>query len=166
MKNHKNLIYLIIFIFHQLKCLNVLSNDPYYKNIQVVKIDQLNYFMFYSIEQFLNFEILNENFDYQNYNVISDKISLSYTSSNYQYFQFENIYNFFLYASYQDGTNYNLKLFIYDTIMENDFNIPSNSIVPNVEVIYASDTKHFVFFGNKLYKYNVDFTINDNMNFY
>ena len=82
MKNYKNLIYLIIFIFHQLKCLNVLSNDYYYKNIQLVKIEQLN-LMFYSKEQFINFETLNENSDYQNYNVINDKISLSYTSSNY-----------------------------------------------------------------------------------
>ena len=163
MKAHKNLVYFIIFIFHQLKCLKVLSNDFYYKNIQLVKIEELN-LMFYSKEQFINFETLNENSNYQIYDVINDKISLSYTSSNYQYIQFETIYNFFLYASYQDGTNYNLKLIIYDMEMESDFNIPSNSIIPNVEVIYASEKKHFVLFGNKLYKYNVDITINYNFN--
>ena len=48
--------------------------------------------------------------------------------------------------------------------MESDFNIPSNSIIPNVEVIYASEKKHFVFFGNKLYKYNVNVNINYNIN--
>ena len=50
--------------------------------------------------------------------------------------------------------------------MESDFNIESNSIIPNFDVVYASGKNQFVFFGNKLYKYNVNFTINDNMNFY
>ena len=47
MKNYKNLIYLIIFVFQQLKCFDILSSDSYYKNIQLVKIEQLN-LMFYS----------------------------------------------------------------------------------------------------------------------
>ena len=46
--------------------------------------------------------------------------------------------------SYKNYTNYNLKHF---------------------EVVYASGKNQFVFFGNKLYKYNVNFTINDNINF-
>ena len=95
MKNYKNLIYLIIFIFQQLKCLDILSSDSYYKNIQLVKIEQLN-LMFYSKEQFGNFETLDENLYSDNYDIINDKISLSFTSSNYQYFEFENIYYFFL----------------------------------------------------------------------
>ena len=163
MKNYKNLIYLIIFIFQQLKCLDILSSDSYYKNIQLVKIEQLK-LMFYSKEQFGNFETLDENLYSDNYDIINDKISLSFTSSNYQYFEFENIYYFFLYASYKNDTNYNLKLIIYDTETESNFNIPSNSIIPNVEVIYASEKNHFVFFGNKLYKYNVNFTFKVNEN--
>ena len=124
MKNYKNLIYLIIFIFHQLKCVDIISSDSYYKNIQLVKISELN-LMFYSKEQFGNFETLDENLHSDNYDIINDKISLSFTSSNYQYFEFENIYDFFLYASYKNDKNYNLKLIIYDTETESNFNITS-----------------------------------------
>ena len=74
MKNFKNLIYLIIFIFHQLKCFNVLSDEPYYKNIQLIKEDQ-----------FGNYYIIDD--DDLNINILKfylEKISLSYTSLNYQ----------------------------------------------------------------------------------
>ena len=46
--------------------------------------------------------------------------------------------------SYKNDINYNLKHF---------------------EVVFASGKNQFVFFGNKLYKYKVNFTINDNINF-
>ena len=38
--------------------------------------------------------------------------------------------------------------------MESDFNIESNSIISNFDVVYASGKNQFVFFRNKLYKYN------------
>ena len=49
--------------------------------------------------------------------------------------------------------------------MESDFNIESNYIIPYFDVVYASRKIQFVFFGNKLYKYNDNFTINDNIIF-
>jgi hypothetical protein len=164
MKNYQNLIYLIIFIFLQIKCLDVLVEDPYYKNIQLLYEGRLLLFI-YGNEQFGDYCIVDD-YNYNEHSeIINDKISLSYTSKNYQYVEIEEIFNHFLYTSYLNNTNYSLKLIIFDTEMENDFNIPSNSIVPNVEVIYASEKNQFVFFGNKLYKYNVNITINDNVIF-
>ena len=164
MKNYKNLIYLIIFIFLQIKCLDVLVEDPYYKNIQLLYEGRLLLFI-YGNEQFGDYCIVDD-YNYNEHSeIISDKISLSYTSKNYQYVEIEEIFNHFLYTSYKNDTNYSLKLIIFDAEMENNFNIPSNSIVPNVEVIYASEKNQFVFFGNKLYKYNVNITINDNVIF-
>ena len=46
------------------------------------------------------------------------------------------------------------------------FNIESNSLFPNFEVIYFSGKNKIVFFfRNKLYKYNDNFIIIDNINF-
>ena len=144
MKNYKNLIYLIIFIFLQIKCLDVLVEDPYYKNIQLLYEGRLLLFI-YGNEQFGDYCIVDD-YNYNEHSeIISDKISLSYTSKNYQYVEIEEIFNHFLYTSYKNNTNYSLKLIIFDAEMESNFNIPSNSIVPNVEVIYASEKNQFVF---------------------
>ncbi len=109
----KNLVYLIIFIFHQLKCLDVLANDPNYKNIQLLYEGQL-LFLIYSNNQFGDYCFLDDYDIIDCSEIISDKISLSYTSSNYLYNEIEDFYNHFLYTSYQNGTNYSLKLIIYD----------------------------------------------------
>ncbi len=59
MKAHKNLVYFIIFIFHQLKCLDVLANDPNYKNIQLLYEGQL-LFLIYSNNQFGDYCVLDD----------------------------------------------------------------------------------------------------------
>ena len=144
MKNYKNLIYLILLILHQLKCFDILSDDPYYKNIQFIEEGQ-KLLLVYRNDQFGDYNIIDENSDYEYSEILTDKIPLSYTSTNYQYVEIEDIFNHFLYTSYKNDTNYNLKLIIYDSEMASDFNIESSSIIPNLVVVYVSEKINLFF---------------------
>ena len=41
------------------------------------------------------------------------------------------------------------------------FNIQNSSIIQSFVVFYTTDTTHFVFFRNNLYKYQIDFTLKE-----
>jgi len=165
-------IYLIVFIFHQIKCIGLLVSDSLYKNIQVINKDKLTMFIYYK-ENFGKLHLYEEVENTNNtQTILTENIELSYTSTFYQYIQYEK-YNYFLYASYENNSNYNLKLILFDiqTYDENlinfvntQFNIQNTSTIPSFDVIYASETTHFVFFGNNLYKYQIDFTLKEKTN--
>ena len=137
-----------------------------YKNIQLIKEDYLS-LIIYNKDNFGDLYFISEEVDSADFKtILNNKIELSYTSTFHQYVQY-GIYNYFLYASYENNSNYYLKLIFFESqnldreCFYSQFNIQNSSIIQSFEVFYATDTTHFVFFGNNLYKYQIDFTLKE-----
>ena len=152
----------IIFLYH-LKCQFIFTNQNLYLNLYA--IEKENTFLFgFEKDSFGNFFILEENNEVRKFYSTNIKNGLLFTSNIYLYKGLFYNYNYFIYASYKDSdiTNYKLKLILFDFEHFDDYNdeflIQSTSNIHSFDVFYASNKTHFVFFGNKLYKYLIDFT--------
>ena len=76
-----------------------------YKNIQLIKEDYLS-LIIYNKDNFGDLYFISEEVDSADFKtILNNKIELSYTSTFHQYVQY-GIYNYFLYASYENNSNY------------------------------------------------------------
>ena len=162
-------IHLIIFIFQQLKCDEFLNRKDTYQNIQLIKENGGLSLLIYDKKIFDEFSIINEEESKVDIQILDEPFEFSYSSPFYQYSQYDDFYNYFFYVSIYENSKYYLKLIFFDRNSDSErifkqFNIQNVSIVPSFEVFYASETIHFVFFGNNLYKYQIDFTLKEKKN--
>ena len=161
-------LFLFINIIYRLKCYEILCEEQnLYLNLHVIEKNETCFFAF-DKDSFGNFYIIRENQNIQQINSLNPKTGLLFTSNVYLFkADFYINYNYFIYASYQDSetSNYKLKLILFDIEHFDNFNkeflIQNSSNIQTFDVFYASNKNHFVFFGNKVYKYLIDFTLKE-----
>ena len=166
------ILFINIIILYFLNCQISICSNNIYLNLLAIEKEKPS-FLAFNKKSFGNFYIIKPDEEIQEFNSINPKTELLLTSNVYLYKpDYYKSYNYFIYASYKYSigymTDYKLKLILFDIDHFDDYNseylIDNNQLFNTFDVFFASNTIHFVFFGNTIYKYLIDLTFKEETN--